>query len=52
MERFIEQQNIARYKELLKTEADPAKRKLLQGLLTEEEVKQASREARQFNKDS
>jgi hypothetical protein len=46
MERFIAQQNVARYKELLKTETDPTKRTLLQGLLTEEEVKLASREAR------
>jgi predicted phosphatase len=42
MEHFIERHNIARYQDFLKAETDPAKRSVLQQLLVEEEVKQAS----------
>ena len=42
MERFVERQNIERYKHLLKLETDPAKRAMLLKLLAEEEVKQAT----------
>jgi hypothetical protein len=37
--KFIQRHNIAHYEELLKTEADPAKREILQGLLAEERRK-------------
>jgi hypothetical protein len=43
MEKFIEQQNIAQYIDQLTTETDPIKRAMLQKLLAEEKVKQASR---------
>ena len=36
---FVETQNVARYVDLIKTEKDPTKRKLLLKLLTEEEAK-------------
>jgi hypothetical protein len=42
MEHFIERHNIAHFKDLLKTETDPAKRGVLHNLLAEEEAKQAS----------
>ena len=42
MDSFIERTNIAHYKELLKDEIDPAKRKILLELLAEEEAKQAN----------
>ena len=42
MEKFIERQNIARFTTLLMTETDTAKRELLQQLLTDEMVRQAS----------
>jgi hypothetical protein len=42
MENFIERQNIAHYTNQLIKETDPAKRDLLQKLLTDEMVKQAS----------
>jgi hypothetical protein len=42
MEHFIERQNIGHYKELLKTESDPAKRAGVLRLLAEEEAKQGS----------
>jgi len=42
MEKFIERQNIARFTTLLMTETDTAKRELLQKLLTDEMVRQAS----------
>ena len=42
MERFIEQQNIARFTDQLKTEIDPTKRAMLQKLLAEENVKEGN----------
>ena len=42
MDRFIERQNIAHYVDQLKTKTDPIKRAMLQKLLAEEKVKQAS----------
>jgi hypothetical protein len=42
---FIERQNITRYTNQLITETDPAKRELLQRLLADEMVKQASHAA-------
>ncbi len=42
MEKFIERQKIAHYTQQLMTETDPVKRDLLQKLLAEEAVKQAS----------
>ncbi len=42
MEMFIERQNITRFTALLMTETDAAKRELLQKLLTDEMVRQAS----------
>jgi hypothetical protein len=41
MEKFVEQQNIARFTTLLMIETDTAKRELLQKLLTDEMVRQA-----------
>ncbi len=38
---FIERQNIVKFTDLLLKETDPAKRELLQKLLTDEMVKQA-----------
>jgi hypothetical protein len=43
MEKFIERQNIAHYEDQLKTESDSVKRAMLERLLAEEKVKQASR---------
>jgi hypothetical protein len=43
MEKFVEHQNIARFTTLLMIETDTAKRELLQKLLTDEMVRQASR---------
>jgi hypothetical protein len=42
VKRFVERQNVAHYKELLKVETDPIRRAILQRLLSEEEAKQAS----------
>ena len=42
MEKFIERQNIAHYEDQLKAESDPVKRAMLERLLAEEKVKQAS----------
>jgi len=42
MDKFIMRQNIAHYTNQLMTETDPVKRELLQKLLAEEMVKQAS----------
>ena len=42
MEKFIERRNITRFTTLLMTETDTAKRELLQKLLTDEMVRQAS----------
>jgi len=42
LEKFIEDQNIARYAERLKAERDPLKRKVLFELLAKEEVSQAN----------
>jgi hypothetical protein len=42
MDKFIMRQNIAHYSNQLMTETDPVKRELLQKLLAEEMVKQAS----------
>jgi hypothetical protein len=42
MDQFVESQNIAHYTQRLLMEIDPIKRKLLQKLLVEEMVKQAS----------
>jgi len=42
MDQFVERQNIAHYTQRLMMEIDPIKRKLLQKLLVEEMVKQAS----------
>ena len=42
MERFVERQNIAHFTTLLMIETDTAKRELLQRLLADEIVKQAS----------
>jgi hypothetical protein len=42
MEKFIGRQNITHFTTLLMTETDPAKRELLQKLLTDEMVRQAS----------
>jgi hypothetical protein len=42
MEKFIAHENIVHYTKLLITEADTTKREMLQKLLTEEMVKQAS----------
>ena len=39
MDRFVKRQNIEHYKELLKAESDPAKRRAIETLLREEEVK-------------
>jgi hypothetical protein len=39
---FIERQNIAKFTTLLLKETDPVKRELLQKLLTDEMVRQAS----------
>ncbi len=41
-EAFVERQNVAHYTNQLLTETDPVKRELLQKLLAEEMVKQAS----------
>jgi hypothetical protein len=43
MDKFVEGQNIKHFTTLLMTETDTAKRELLQKLLTDEMVKQASR---------
>jgi hypothetical protein len=43
---FVERQNIARYIELIETETDPVKRKLLLRLLAAEQTKQAKPSAR------
>ena len=43
MEKFVERQNIAPFTTLLMIETDTAKRELLQKLLTDEMVRQASR---------
>lgn len=43
MQNFIETQNIARFKALLETEADPERRRVIQQLLAEEEAKHAAR---------
>jgi predicted phosphatase len=40
---FIETENIAYFKQLLKTEAHPDKRRILTQLLAEEEAKRAAR---------
>ena len=42
IDQFVERQNIAHYTQRLMMEIDPIKRKLLQKLLVEEMVKQAS----------
>jgi hypothetical protein len=42
MQDFIERQNIAHFKDLLKTETDPARRGVVLKLLAEEETKQSS----------
>jgi len=42
VDKFIERQNIAKFTNLLLKETDPAKRELLQKLLTDEMVRQAS----------
>ncbi len=42
MDEFVECQNITRFTTLLLTETDTAKRELLQRLLTDEMVRQAS----------
>ena len=42
MDKFIMRQNIAHYTNQLMTETDPVKRELLQKLLAEEMIKQAS----------
>jgi len=42
MEKFVERQNIAHFTTLLMIETDTAKRELLQKLLTDEMVRQAS----------
>ena len=42
MDKFVERRNIARFTTLLMTETDTAKRELLQKLLTDEMVRQAS----------
>ena len=42
MEEFVERQNIAHYTSQLLTETNPTKRDMLQKLLAEEIVKQAS----------
>jgi hypothetical protein len=49
MEKFVERQNIARFTTLLMTETDAAKRELLQKLLTDEMVRQASHSTRTRN---
>ncbi len=41
-DKFVERQNIVRFTTLLMTETDTAKRELLQKLLTDEMVRQAS----------
>ena len=38
MERFVRQQNIAHYREILKTTTDPAERRIVEQLLREEEA--------------
>jgi hypothetical protein len=43
---FVERQNIARYIDLIKTETDPVKRKLLLRLLAAEQTKQIEPSAR------
>jgi hypothetical protein len=43
MQSYIEMQNIARFKLLLKTETHPDQRKILQLLLAEEEAKHVAR---------
>jgi len=42
MDEFVERRNITRFTTLLMTETDTAKRELLQRLLTDEMVRQAS----------
>ncbi len=42
MEKFIERQNITHYEDQLKTETDLIKQTMLERLLAEEKVKQAS----------
>lgn len=42
MDRFVERKNIAHYVNQLKIQTDPAKRKMLQTLLVEEQAKLAS----------
>ena len=42
IDKFVEHQNITRFTTLLMTEIDTAKRELLQRLLTDEMVRQAS----------
>ena len=39
MERFVRRQNIEHFKELLKIETDPGKRRAIEKLLREEEAK-------------
>ena len=41
LEKFIEDQNIARYADQLKIESDPLRRKLLLELMAREEAKRA-----------
>lgn len=45
MQDFIETENIARFKVLLETEANPEKRRVLKQLLADEEAKHAARRA-------
>jgi hypothetical protein len=42
VDQFVERQNIAHYVKRLKTESDPIKWAMLQKLLAEEKIKQAS----------
>jgi hypothetical protein len=42
MDRFVERQNIAGFEDQLKAETDPIKKAMLQRLLAEEKIKQAS----------
>ncbi|MFZ5737629.1 hypothetical protein BJ123_102122 [Rhodopseudomonas thermotolerans] len=44
MERFVRNENIKRYRDLLKTEIDPDKRRVIQKLLAEEEAKELASE--------
>jgi hypothetical protein len=46
MERFVAQHNIAHFEQLLRNEADPNERRILEAMLREERARLAEAEAR------